>query len=115
MRGTSAVLFTEFRFLVFFALVFGVYWCLRYNRHRKWLLLLSSYLFYGAWDWRFLGLIIGSTLVDWLIGLRLGQEGTDRSRRTWIALSVVWNLGILAFFKYANFFIDSGVCHSRCR
>ena len=58
------MIFTEFRFLLFFAIIFGLYWTLQRNTLRKALILVASYLFYGAWDWRFLSILIGSTLVD---------------------------------------------------
>ncbi|MGD1864655.1 MAG: MBOAT family O-acyltransferase [Phormidesmis sp.] len=104
------MIFTEFRFFLFFAVVFGVYWTLRPNSWRKAWILLCSYAFYGAWDWRFLSLIIGSTLVDYVVGLNLGKEGkTPKARRGWLLLSLGVNLGALAFFKYANFFADSAV------
>jgi alginate O-acetyltransferase complex protein AlgI len=106
------MLFTEFRFFVFFAIVFGIYWMLPTNRQRKVLLLIGSYIFYAAWRWQFLGLIIASTIVDFLIGLKLGSLGPStednrRHRRVWITLSVCWNLGVLFFFKYFNFGLDS--------
>ena len=106
------MLFTELRFFIFFAIVFAIYWLLPTNRQRKVLLLLGSYVFYAAWNWKFLILIIASTIVDYLIGLKLGSLGPDnensrRPRRLWIGLSVGWNLGVLFFFKYFNFGIDS--------
>src|ERR1700683_2194665 len=99
------MLFTEFRFFIFFAAVFTIYWLLPGNRQRKILLLIGSYVFYAAWNWKFLILIIASTIVDFLIGLKLGSLGpaTEENRhhrRVWIALSVCWNLGVLFFFKY---------------
>lgn len=99
------MIFTEARFLLFFALVFGVYWAVGNHRFRKVWLLLASYAFYAAWDWRFLSLIMGSTVLDYLVGLKLAN--TERPKR-WIALSMFVNLGALGFFKYCNFFIDSG-------
>src|SRR5882724_3621728 len=98
------MLFTEFRFLIFFAIVFCIYWSLNSNRARKVLMLISSYIFYGAWSWKFLLLIIASTLVDFAIGLKLGSKQT-KARKHWIFVSVCWNLGVLGFFKYFNFFI----------
>ena len=104
------MIFTEFRFFLFFAVVFGVYWALRRNGWRKAWILVCSYAFYGAWDWRFLSLIIGSTLVDYVVGLQLVKAGSSpRQRRGWLMLSLCVNLGALAFFKYANFFADSAV------
>ncbi|MEL6552314.1 MAG: MBOAT family O-acyltransferase [Cyanobacteria bacterium J06621_11] len=104
------MIFTEFRFFLFFAVVFGLYWTLRSNSWRKAWILVCSYAFYGAWDWRFLSLIIGSTLVDYVVGLNLVRENaTPKARRGWLMLSLGVNLGALAFFKYANFFVDSAV------
>jgi D-alanyl-lipoteichoic acid acyltransferase DltB (MBOAT superfamily) len=103
------MIFTELSFLAFFALVFGVYWCLTSHRARKLWLLAASYFFYGAWDWRFLSLIVGSTALDYVVGLRLEGNDDERSRKRWIALSVVANLGLLGVFKYANFFLDSAI------
>jgi len=104
------MIFTEFRFFLFFGLVFGVYWALRGNSWRKAWILLCSYAFYGAWDWRFLSIIIGSTLVDYFVGINLARPDAIRStRRALLMVSLVVNLGALAFFKYANFFVDSAV------
>ncbi|MEL6778625.1 MAG: MBOAT family O-acyltransferase [Cyanobacteria bacterium J06597_16] len=109
------MIFTEFRFFIFFAIVFGVYWALRSNGWRKAWILACSYAFYGAWDWRFLSLIIGSTLVDYVVGLNLvkcddsSKVNSSKAKRSWLALSLCVNLGALAFFKYANFFADSAV------
>jgi len=100
------MLFTEFRFLIFFAVVFCLYWAMKSNTARKWLLLFASYGFYGAWSWKFLLLIIASTLVDFFIGIRLGSDTKHKSK--WMSVSVCWNLGVLGFFKYFNFFIQSG-------
>jgi alginate O-acetyltransferase complex protein AlgI len=103
------MIFTELSFLAFFALVFGVHWWLTSHRARKLWLLAASYFFYGAWDWRFLSLIVGSTALDYVVGLRLEGNDDERSRKRWIALSVVANLGLLGVFKYANFFLDSAI------
>ncbi|MEM9500354.1 MAG: MBOAT family O-acyltransferase [Pseudomonadota bacterium] len=67
------------------------------------ILLGASYLFYGWWDWRFLGLIIASTLIDYLAGLRM-ERSAGQARRRWLHLSVFANLSILGFFKYFGFF-----------
>ncbi len=102
------MIFTEARFLVFFVLVFGIYWVLRANRTRKLWLLATSYVFYGAWDWRFLALIAGSTAVDWLVGAALERAERPVARRALLATSLVCNLGLLGFFKYFDFFVQSG-------
>ena len=100
------MLFTEPLFFAFFAIVFLAYWSLRDRNARKWLLLIASYFFYAAWDWRFCGLIFASTMIDFIVGLRLRDSADDR-RRFWVTVSVVTNLGLLGFFKYFNFFIES--------
>lgn len=101
------MLFTEARFFWFFLLAFGVYWALPRNRVRKVWLLGTSYVFYAAWDWRFLGLILFSTLLDWVVGRRLQREERPVARRSWMAVSLAGNLGLLGFFKYYNFFVES--------
>ncbi len=99
------MLFTEFRFLLFFVLVTTVHWLLRGNTSRKLWLLSASYTFYAAWDWRFLSLILISTLVDWVAAR--GMERTPARKRRWLLLSLVVNLGLLGFFKYFGFFVES--------
>ena len=101
------MIFTEFRFVFFFVAVFGVYWTLTSLPARKLWLLIASYAFYAAWDWRFLSLIVVSTLVDYIAGLQLVKEETALGRRFWVIASVVTNLGMLGFFKYFGFFLDS--------
>ena len=68
---------------------------------RNWILLGASYVFYGAWDWRFLGLLMGSTLVDWVVGRLLGRTDDPRQRRRLLTLSMVTNLTVLGFFWFA--------------
>ena len=73
------------------------------------LLLVASYVFYGWWDWRFLGLIVLSTIVDFLVGIRI-EEAPDKARKKrWLWVSLAVNLGILGYFKYANFFIENWI------
>jgi alginate O-acetyltransferase complex protein AlgI len=103
------MVFTEFRFLLFFGVVFGLYWSLQRNTTRKGFILLCSYLFYGAWDWRFLSLLIGSTLIDYWVSLKIVQARQAKTRRNWLLVSLVTNLGMLGFFKYFNFFADSAI------
>ncbi len=103
------MLFNEARFLLFFAIAFVVYWSIDANAPRKLWLLLCSCVFYGAWDWRFLGLMGLSITLDYGIGRALGGTRTERARRSWLVISVVANLGILGFFKYYGFFVDSAV------
>jgi alginate O-acetyltransferase complex protein AlgI len=104
------VIFTELRFFAFFALAFGVHWALRSNSARKTWLLACSYVFYGAWDWRFLGLIAGSTLLDYVAALRMRASPRPRA---WLLVSLSGNLGSLALFKYYDFFLASALELSR--
>ncbi|MEM8709928.1 MAG: MBOAT family O-acyltransferase [Planctomycetota bacterium] len=99
------MLFVEFRFLFFFAAVLAVNWALRWNTARKVWLLGASYAFYAGWDWRFLGLILFSTLVDYCAGAGIGRNEGNRTRqRAWLGLSLAGNLGLLGTYKYFDFF-----------
>src|ERR1700681_4758039 len=101
------MLFIEFRFFWFFLAVFCVYWGLRENRSRKIWLLICSYIFYAAWNWKFLFLLIGSSALDYFVGMMLARTKNPARRRGWLILSLCANLGTIAFFKYYNFFISS--------
>jgi D-alanyl-lipoteichoic acid acyltransferase DltB (MBOAT superfamily) len=100
------MVFNSITFLIFIGLFFPLYFSLK-GRARLWLCFLASYLFYGWWDWRFLGLIATSTVLDFWIGQTLEQTSETNKRKRLLWLSVVVNLGFLAFFKYFNFFLDS--------
>ncbi|WP_369793737.1 MBOAT family protein [Sediminibacter sp. Hel_I_10] len=69
----------------------------------------ASYVFYAWWDYRFLGLIVLSTLVDYLVAKQLAKEVTIKRRKLWLGISLLFNLGLLGFFKYYNFFIESWI------
>ena len=99
------MLFVELRFLLFFLVVFAITWGLKSNRGRKLWLLICSYAFYAAWDWRFLSLILVSTLVDYTVGIKLAAPGSNK--KGWLRLSLLVNLGLLGYFKYTNFFLQS--------
>ncbi len=96
------MLFNSLEFLVFLALVYGLFLAVP-RRLRKWLLLAASWFFYGYWSLKFLGLMVVTTAVDWWIGLALDDPRQPR-RRWLLVLSVVINLGLLGTFKYFNFF-----------
>lgn len=103
------MLFNSTAFAVFLPVVFTLYWFV-FNRRislQNGLLLVASYFFYGWWDWRFLSLLFLSTLVDYVIGISLERTTEPRRRKLWLFISVATNLGVLGFFKYYNFFIDS--------
>jgi alginate O-acetyltransferase complex protein AlgI len=102
----ATMLFSQLQFWLFFAVVLTLYAVLRHRAQNR-MLLIASYVFYGAWDWRFLGLILLSTGVDYLVALRMGREENDQRRRYLMLVSLVMNLGMLGFFKYFNFFADS--------
>ena len=105
------MLFNSIEFALFLPFVFVIYWLIARYRS-SWVnsfLLGSSYLFYGSWDWRFLILIVASSICDYLIGLNLAKASSKTQRRLLLTLSLVFNLGLLAVFKYANFFIESFV------
>ncbi|MHA7059209.1 MBOAT family O-acyltransferase [Aquimarina sp. M1] len=74
----------------------------------------ASYVFYGWWDWRFLSLIALSTFVDYLVGIRIHLCDVEKLKKRWLIVSICFNLGVLSFFKYCHFFIDSWVdlCNS---
>jgi len=99
------LLFDSLAFSIFFAVVLALYIPAPQPIQNR-LLLAASYLFYAAWDWRFLGLLLFSTVTDW--GLALRMAGSDeRGRRLLLLCSVMVNLGLLGAFKYWNFFLGS--------
>ena len=105
------MLFNSPEFLVFLPIVFGLYWFVthRHLRAQNLLLLVASYIFYGWWDWRFLGLIALSTLVDFFVGIRIEEGDSKPRKKRWLWVSLAVNLGILGYFKYANFFIENWI------
>ena len=123
------MLFVEFRFLVFFLVVFSVHWALRGNTARKVWLLACGHFFYacffigeplvflgqvraGEWakmpdGWWFPAVLWGSTIMDYVVGRGLGASHSERARKAWLLASLAANLGVLCYFKYFNFFITS--------
>ena len=104
------MVFNSVAFLIFFILFFQFYWLINNRFHifyRNIFIIFSSYLFYGWWDWRFLSLIFISSLSDYIIGLNLARTQKKSGRKLLLVLSISVNLGILGFFKYFNFFVDS--------
>jgi len=96
------VLFNSYTFWVFFACVFVLYWRLSHRWQNR-LLLLASYVFYGAWDWRFLSLVWISTLVDFFVARGIVRTGSPARRKLLLLASVCVNLGLLGAFKYFDF------------
>ncbi|MDB9755495.1 MBOAT family protein [Winogradskyella sp.] len=102
------MLFNSVEFIIFFIIVFFIYYKSYNNlKFQNVLLLLSSYLFYGWWDWKFLSLIIISSICDYLIGSAIDDSNDKKHRKRLLILSLSINLGILGFFKYYNFFSES--------
>ncbi|MGB9625709.1 MAG: MBOAT family O-acyltransferase [Phycisphaerae bacterium] len=100
--------FNSLCFAVFFTAVFVVHWaCAPFRRLRLLFLLAASYFFYMSWDWRSAGLLAGSTVLDFCVGLALSRVRREGYRRVLLAVSVCGNLGVLATFKYCNFFLDN--------
>lgn len=103
------MLFNSIEFAVFLPIVFLLYWYV-FNKNLKLqnlLLLVSSYIFYGWWDWRFLTMMAFTTLIDYLVGIGLMNHTNKTKRKVLLLTSVILNLGLLGFFKYYNFFIES--------
>lgn len=105
------MLFNSLSFAVFLPTVFVLYWFWagKSLRNQNILLLIASYYFYACWDWRFLFLLMFSTLLDYFTGLKMQEAESQKQRRIWFWLSIVANLGFLGVFKYYNFFADSFV------
>ncbi|QSW87492.1 MBOAT family protein [Flavobacterium endoglycinae] len=103
------MLFNSFNFALFLPVVFILYWFVT-NKNLKIqnaLLLISSYFFYSCWDWRFVFLLIFSTLLDYFSGIQIEKSNNPNERKFWFWLSITINLGFLGVFKYFNFFADS--------
>ena len=100
------MIFNSLVFLVFLAVVLGLYYRLG-HRAQNHLLVLASYVFYGWWDWRFLGLLLFTTFFDYWCALRLERETDAGKKKSFLAMSMAMNLTVLGFFKYFNFFADS--------
>lgn len=98
--------FNSITYAFFLPIVFIFYWYLLGKRHKaqNLLLLASSYVFYGWWDWRFLGLILFTTLTTFYTGIKIFSSG---NKKRWLVLNIVLNLSILFTFKYLNFFAEN--------
>src|SRR5680860_887448 len=103
------MLFNSIDFAIFLPIVFILYWFVtdKNLKLQNFLIVAASYLFYGWWDWRFLALILFSTLVDYTVGQKLRNEENKLKRKTLLWISILVNLGFLGFFKYYNFFLDN--------
>ncbi len=103
------MLFNSFSFAIFFPIVFILYWFFAKSnlKIQNILLLVASYFFYACWDYRFLFLLIFSTLLDYFTGLKMSDASSRHNKKFWFWTSVIINLGFLGIFKYYNFFASS--------
>ncbi|WP_166382125.1 MBOAT family O-acyltransferase [Polaribacter sp. 11A2H] len=103
------MLFNSVDFAVFLPIVFILYWFVfsKKTTQQNAVILIASYVFYGFWDWRFLILIFFSSIIDFFIGKKLGEVKVASKRKLFLTISIIVNLGLLGFFKYYNFFLDS--------
>lgn len=101
------MVFNSYLFLLFFVVVFSLYWLLPGWGARKGLLLLASYVFYGAWSPPYVALLLASTALDWWLARLLGRCDDPRRRRLLLAASLAGNLGLLGYFKYGDFLLDN--------
>jgi alginate O-acetyltransferase complex protein AlgI len=100
------MVFNSLHFAAFFLVVYTIYRALP-HRGQNWLLLVASYYFYAAWDWRFLGLLIASTVIDFYCARFIASREAPASRRAALLVSLSFNLAMLGFFKYFNFFAEN--------
>ena len=101
------MLFCSEKFLVFFTLVFALYWAMPWHRMRIYLLLVASFYFYASWN-QWLALIIGvSTTIDYFVARGIQASESPRRRKLLLSVTIIGNLSLLCYFKYANFFLHS--------
>ena len=103
------MLFNSIDFALFFPIVFVLYWFVTHKniKLQNLLIVLASYIFYGWWDWKFLSLILFSSIVDYLVGLGLSKQESKVKRKLLLWASIIINLGFLGIFKYYNFFLEN--------
>jgi D-alanyl-lipoteichoic acid acyltransferase DltB (MBOAT superfamily) len=105
------MVFNSLEFFIFLFTVYILYWFVfkKSLKAQNLLILVASYTFYGWWDWRFLSLILLSTVVDYLVAKKIDSNTKQSKRKMWLWVSVLFNVGLLGFFKYYNFFVDSWI------
>jgi alginate O-acetyltransferase complex protein AlgI len=105
------MIFNSIEFFIFLFIVYFLYWFVfKTNlKAQNVLVLVASYAFYGWWDYRFLSLILLSTVVDYYVAQKIDAHDNQVKRKQWLWVSVVFNIGLLGFFKYYNFFIESWI------
>src|SRR3954463_15628450 len=101
------MLFNSLTFVVFFVVVVTLYWSIHSWQARKNLLVIASYIFYGAWNPPFAALLFGTTAMDFWLGRRMSKASDQHARRRWLVASVCMNLSMLGFFKYGNFLLQN--------
>lgn len=103
------MIFVSIEFAIFLVVVFLLYWIKRWNNFKiqNILLLAASYFFYGMWDWRFLIILVLLSLANFGFGLLIDINEVNKRKKFWLISGLILNIGILAVFKYYNFFIDS--------
>jgi len=100
--------FNSFTFVYFFLIFFLIYYVTRKSlKLQNVVLLIGSYLFYGSWNWKFLPLIMVATWVNYFCSLKIHAASSSKTKKIYLVISIVVSLGILAFFKYANFFVEN--------
>ena len=100
------MVFNSLHFIAFFVVVYTIYRLLPF-RYQNWFLVGASYYFYAAWNWKFLGLLVASTVVDYGCAIYIAEHAAPRPRRAALTVSVTFNLCMLGFFKYFNFFEEN--------
>ena len=99
-------LFNSTDFILFFISVFSIYWILP-KKFKNTLLLAASYIFYASWNWKLLGLLLISTFTNYFLGLWIHNAENNKSKKLFLILAIIFNLSLLGFFKYFNFFAES--------
>ena len=100
------MVFTSLQFVIFFIIVFGLYLACNHKWQNR-MLLVASYVFYSAWDWRFSSLILFSTILNYICGHEIFKSKDYKRRKIFLFISIIGNIGMLAFFKYFNFFLSN--------
>lgn len=105
------MLFNSIEFLIFLSLLFVLYWFVFNNslKLQNLLILVSSYIFYGWWDYRFLSLILLTTIIDYVVALNINKQSLKRNQKILLICSIIFNLSLLGVFKYYNFFVESWI------
>lgn len=101
------MIFSSVEFIAFLALLLVIYQAVRTEAQRRQALMAANFLFYAWWDWRFSLLIVVGSVIDYHLALKIADARQPGPKRAWLVASVVYNLGLLAFFKYINFIADN--------